>query len=83
MVEARREESVVVLTVCNNGSPVAPAAASRVFEPFFSTRPGRAGLGLPIVRRWLAAMQGTIELVPAGNGFEIRLPQGGISQCRG
>lgn len=58
----------------NNAPPIDPNNVGQVFEPFFSTRPRRAGLGLSIAQRRLGFLGGTITVVAARNGFEILLP---------
>ena len=35
-----------------------------MFEPFFSTKPGRLGLGLNIARRIAGRWGGTVDLLP-------------------
>ena len=40
----------VEFTVHDNGPGIAPSIQSRVFEPFFSTRPAGTGLGLAVVK---------------------------------
>lgn len=45
------------LSVEDNGPGISEADRSRVFEPFYSTRAGHLGLGLPVAR-WLAERQG-------------------------
>ena len=46
----------------HDGAPLGSKARSRVFEPFFSTKPGRLGLGLNIARRIAGRWGGTVEL---------------------
>jgi len=49
----------------------------RLFEPFFSTRPGAAGLGLWLARRILACYGGSLEgetLATGGARFRLDLP---------
>ena len=75
-VRARVRGSKIVIRISNSGAPIDREIAKRVFEPFFSTRARRAGLGLPTTERRLAAMNGKIRLLPARNGFEIILPKG-------
>ncbi len=41
----------VVLNVIDTGNGMKPEDLPRVFRPFFSTRPGGTGLGLPTTRR--------------------------------
>lgn len=60
----------------NNAPPIDPRNVGQVFDPFFSTLPRRAGLGLSIARRRLDVLGGTITVVAARNGFEIILPAG-------
>lgn len=45
------DEGGVAVRVEDTGEGLAPEAYSRAFEPFFTTRPGHAGLGLSIVHR--------------------------------
>lgn len=54
-----------------------PEVGLRLFAPFYTTRPGRAGLGLAVVARTVAAHGGTIELQRRGGvtRFAITLPR--------
>ncbi len=52
----------VTLSVSNTGPPIPPAVVARLFEPFFSTKPGGTGLGLAITRSIARAHGGEIEL---------------------
>lgn len=54
------------LLVRENGPGIAPEHHSRVFEPFFSTRTGGLGLGLPLCESLAQAMGGGLVLRPAG-----------------
>jgi signal transduction histidine kinase len=67
---------LVRLTVQNDGARIAPHHLSRVFEPFFTTRPGRAGLGLAILRRVVEDMGGRVAVDGADGGptFSVWLP---------
>ncbi|MFE2541871.1 sensor histidine kinase [Actinacidiphila glaucinigra] len=81
---ARPSEDLVVLTVEDTGSGIAPEDLPRVFDRFWradqsrSKLTGGSGLGLSIVRQFVEAHQGTItaDSTP-GNGaaFTIRLPR--------
>ena len=54
-----------------------PELRSRVFEPFFTTRPRGTGLGLAIARQIVEAHGGHIEVGDADGGgarFSITLP---------
>jgi signal transduction histidine kinase len=46
--------------VSDNGSGIEPDRLKHVFEPFFSTKPGGAGLGLPIAQRIVAEHGGRL-----------------------
>lgn len=67
----------VVLAISDNGPGLPPDAIDKVFQPFFTTRPGGTGLGLAIVQKVIVSHNGRVT---AGNGpgggalFTIRLP---------
>jgi signal transduction histidine kinase len=53
---------------------VAAHDAPRIFEPFFSTRPGAAGLGLCVAQTIAHGHGGSVRLVgPGGPGAEFVL----------
>ncbi|MBX3176538.1 MAG: response regulator [Candidatus Hydrogenedentes bacterium] len=69
------------LVVVDTGHGIDPNAIERIFEPFEQAAPARnrggAGLGLPICRRHVEAMGGTIELTSdPGQGavVTVRIP---------
>jgi signal transduction histidine kinase len=67
----------VCLSLIDTGKGMAPEVLARVFEPFFSTKKGGTGLGLPTTRKIIEAHGGTIAVQSeAGRGtkFTIRLP---------
>jgi signal transduction histidine kinase len=67
----------VWLVVIDTGKGMLPDVVAKVFRPFFSTKPGGSGLGLPTARRIVEAHGGTIEVeseVGHGTRFTIRLP---------
>ncbi len=51
----------VLLRVLDNGPGFAPDHLGRVFEPFFSTRPGGLGLGLPLCDTLAQALGGSLQ----------------------
>jgi two-component system sensor histidine kinase PilS (NtrC family) len=66
-----------LLTVRDTGVGIAKEDTERIFEPFFSRKPGGTGLGLATTARIVEAHRGIIELtsVPGqGTTFTIRLP---------
>ncbi|AGC41831.1 sensor histidine kinase [Myxococcus stipitatus DSM 14675] len=70
-------EGGVSLRVEDVGEGLAPEAYSRAFEPFYSTRPGHAGLGLNIVQRLVLRNGGKVALdggPSGGTHVEIHFP---------
>ena len=68
----------VEFTVRDNGPGIAPSIRSRVFEPFFSTRPAGTGLGLAVVKTVAEAHGGSLALHSeqgGGTRFDIDLPR--------
>lgn len=56
---------------------MSPEVLARAFKPFYSTRGGGTGLGLPTTRKIILAHHGTIHAeseVGHGTKFTIRLP---------
>lgn len=69
-----------LIEVHNGGEPIPPERLQRIMEPFFTTKPGGTGLGLPIVKRIMEAHGGTFSITSSeeeGTGAVLSLPQGG------
>jgi signal transduction histidine kinase len=67
----------VVLSVADTGVGIPRSDLDRIFEPFFSTKTGGTGLGLPTVARIVDDHRGTIEIgseVGRGTTVTVRLP---------
>jgi signal transduction histidine kinase len=67
----------VILSLIDTGKGMNAETLERIFRPFFSTRPGGTGLGLPTTRRIIEAHGGTIEAQSEpdkGTKFTLRLP---------
>jgi signal transduction histidine kinase len=76
-LQSRWRDGRVELDLIDNGSGMDESTVSRIFDVFFSTKPTGSGLGLPTVRRIVAAHGGRIavESAPArGTRFTISLP---------
>lgn len=59
-VKGRQDDSAVVIVVSDNGCGIVPENVSRIFDPFFSTKPVGEGTGLGL---WL-----TYEIIRNYNG---------------
>ena len=65
---------VVTLRVADNGPGIPPAVQTRLFKPFFTTKPGGSGLGLAISRKIMEAHGGFIRISSEqGRGTEVIL----------
>lgn len=62
ILSTRVSNDRVLLEVTDTGKGIPQAELSRVFDPFFSTRKGGSGLGLPTCRRIVEAHHGTISV---------------------
>jgi signal transduction histidine kinase len=79
-LEAKTSNSNFLIAVTDTGTGIAPENLSRIFEPYFTTKPQGSGLGLAISRRIIEAHGGTITVSnQAGGGcrFEVSLPLNG------
>lgn len=73
----RAVEGSVEFIVSDRGEGIPEHLHERVFEPFFSTREGGAGLGLAVARQIVEAHGGEITVdagVERGARFRLRLP---------
>ena len=80
-VTANTESDRVKIHVIDHGHGISPDVASRIFEPFFSTKQGKTdggmGLGLSISHSLIEAMGGTLDFsttIGHGSQFTITLP---------
>lgn len=76
-IQTFTKDGRVWLNVIDNGSGISEAVREKMFDVFFSTKPGGSGLGLPTVRRIVEAHHGSIscESEPGrGTRFAISLP---------
>ena len=67
----------VCLKVSDSGPGVEPDEVSRIFDPFYTRRPGGSGLGLSLVHRAVEAHQGAVLVGRAPQGgaeFSVYLP---------
>jgi PAS domain S-box-containing protein len=67
----------VLATVRDTGPGFSAEAAERLFEPFFSTKPGGMGLGLSVSRSIVESQEGRLWATPnpdRGVSFHLSLP---------
>jgi signal transduction histidine kinase len=60
-IQAARQGEGIVLSLIDTGKGMTAEVLARVFQPFFSTRQGGTGLGLPTTRKIVEAHGGRIE----------------------
>jgi signal transduction histidine kinase len=76
-IQATPEPGAVCLSLIDTGKGMGPDVLSKVFRPFFSTKPRGTGLGLPTTRKIIVAHGGTLSVqseVGRGTKFTICLP---------
>src|SRR3954454_13022513 len=77
LISSRNEPDGVLVSVRDSGPGFAPAALERVFEAFYTTKPGGLGLGLSICRSIIEAHDGRLWAsanVPRGAIFGFIAP---------
>ncbi|NTV15650.1 MAG: sensor histidine kinase [Desulfobulbaceae bacterium] len=69
----------ILLSLSDNGEGIAPELQARIFEPFFSTRTGRLGMGLWLARSLAGRLGGAIgcESAPGQTAFTLAIPHAG------
>jgi PAS domain S-box-containing protein len=70
------------IRVEDNGSGIPEAVRKEIFQPFWTTKANGTGLGLVIVKKMMAKMEGTIEIeswTGAGTTVILTLPADGAS----
>lgn len=76
-VSTQCEDDFVVINVVDTGAGIDQQQINRVLEPYFSTKKGGTGLGLPTVRRVAEDHGGTLTMQSEpgkGTQFSLRLP---------
>jgi two-component system sensor histidine kinase HydH len=79
ILQTRLEGDTAVLDLTDTGEGMTEDVAARVFDAFYSTKPGGSGLGLPTTRKVVEAHGGSIALQSEpgqGSRFTLRLPLG-------
>ena len=83
-LSTRYHADLASIAVTDSGCGIEPADLGHIFDPYFTTKRGGTGLGLPIAKNIVEGLGGTIVVVSRpGNGTEIRIdlplspPEGG------
>ena len=78
LIELKRDESQeVLISVCDSGPGLDPRNIDRVFDAFYTTKPGGMGIGLSICRSIIEAHGGRLVASlnsQRGAAFEFALP---------
>ncbi len=59
---ARHDDRMIRIAIADTGAGIRQEDLSRVFDPYFTTKPSGTGLGLPIVQKIVEAHGGEIRL---------------------
>jgi signal transduction histidine kinase len=76
-IQTDLDDTHVVIRFTDTGAGISAANLSRVFEPYFTTKPSGTGLGLLIVRRVVREHGGELSIQSSegkGMTLTIRLP---------
>ncbi|NEQ37097.1 MAG: GAF domain-containing protein [Okeania sp. SIO3I5] len=77
-IEATQLDSYIRVSIIDSGKAIPPEIMSKIFQPFFTTKPAGegSGLGLDIVRKIIEKHEGKIEVnsVPGETTFTVYLP---------
>jgi PAS domain S-box-containing protein len=77
-VSTARDGKEVVVRISDTGGGMTETERQQIFKPFFSTKTGGTGLGLPLTQQIIIEHDGAIECESAqgkGTTFIIHLPQ--------
>jgi signal transduction histidine kinase len=74
-IHAARTPAAIEITVADNGPGISPKVLPNIFQPHFSTRARRSGLGLHIVQTIVRENGGEVMAsnCPSGQGAQFRI----------
>jgi len=78
-IDVERLDGMVRIQVKDNGCGIPEGKLTDIFKPFYTTKAHGTGLGLVIVKKMLARMNGTISIESrkdAGTVVDIAIPEG-------
>ena len=71
------------ISVSDTGKGIAPEDRNKIFQLFFTTRPGGTGIGLANTFRFVQLHNGRIEFdsaLEAGTTFRVKLPLASVNE---
>ena len=77
IVKSRNDDRFVYVEIIDTGVGMKPETLQKIFRPFFSTRKGGSGLGLPTTKKIIEAHHGRLLVASEpgkGTAFTIQLP---------
>lgn len=84
-VATRLKEGRVHMAISDTGVGIPEDEKELIFNPFYTTRPGGTGLGLPLANRIIETMHGSISVeseLGRGSIFTVTLPLSTIGSTR-
>lgn len=74
-IECKADRGKAIVRIRDDGEGIAPELLPHIFDRFYSTRKGGAGIGLSLAKEIVSLHKGTISASNAGGAlFEISLP---------
>ena len=67
------EQHMLVVAISDTGQGIGPDLMARIFEPFYTTKLDRMGLGLPIANRIIAEHGGFTNIISDENGTRVHI----------
>jgi signal transduction histidine kinase len=77
IVRTSNKAGFAVIEISDTGLGIEPEKLDKIFEAYYTTRPGGSGLGLPTARKIIEAHKGTMTVTSqpgTGTSFCIELP---------
>ncbi len=81
-IRAEPEGTTVTVSIRDSGSGMTPQTLHKLFQPLFTTKTRRIGLGLAVVKNLTEANGGSIEVQSKpgkGSTFSVTLPVNGVT----
>jgi signal transduction histidine kinase len=81
LISTAEDSKGVLVTVRDSGPGLNPESLERLFDPFYTTKPGGMGMGLSICRSIIETHGGRVWAaanLPQGASFHFSLPAQGV-----